>query len=105
MKRWLRFSLRTMLVLITALCIWLGFQVNAARRQREAVTAILNAGGIVAYDYQVVSRRQRTSLAPGISSWQDYSFDSGRATPGPKWLRQYIGDDYFRTAVGVRFFD
>src|SRR5262245_47882876 len=92
MKRWLRFSLRTMLLLITVLCIWLGFQVNAARRQREAVAAILDAGGTVYYDYQVISR--------GVGLPR-YGFDLSRTPPGPEWLRKYIGGDYFCTAIVV----
>src|SRR5262245_19997517 len=73
-RRWLRFSLRTMLLLITALCIWLGYQVNAARRQREALAAIARAGGTVYFD---------------------------RRTP-PDWLHQFLGDDS-RTAIKAFF--
>ena len=53
-RRWFRFGLRTLLIFLTVLCVWLGFQVNAARRQHAAVQAILQAGGTVAYDYQTV---------------------------------------------------
>ncbi len=53
-RRWFRFGLRTLLIAITVLCIWLGFKVNAARRQHEVVQAILQAGGTVAYDYQLL---------------------------------------------------
>src|SRR5262245_40067519 len=94
MKRWLRFSLRTMLLLITALCIWLGFQINAARRQKEAVAAILSVGGAVYYDYQ---------YAPLAVGGPSYTLDQNRTPPGPQWLRQCIGDDYFRTVVNVIF--
>ena len=38
-RRWLRFSLRSLLILITILCVWLGVKVNQARRQKEAFTA------------------------------------------------------------------
>ena len=55
-SRWFRFSLRTLLLLIAVLCVWLGIQVNAARRQREAVAAIQSAGGSVVYDYEIVPR-------------------------------------------------
>src|SRR5262245_16652414 len=94
--RWLRFSLRTMLLLITALSIWLGLQVNAARRQREAVAAILKAGGTVFYDYQMVPR------SAGVFS-PDRIVDPSQLPPRPAWLREQIGDDYFRTVVAVRF--
>jgi hypothetical protein len=54
--RWFRFSLRMMLVMVAVLCVWLAFTFNAARRQKEAVAAILRAGGTVSYDYQMVPR-------------------------------------------------
>jgi hypothetical protein len=50
-RRWFRYSMRTLLLVTTALCIWLGFKVEAARKQREAVAAIKKVGGYVDYDY------------------------------------------------------
>ena len=52
-RRWLQFSLRSLLVLVTVLAVWLGREVNRARRQNEAVAAIQQAGGMVFYDSQV----------------------------------------------------
>jgi hypothetical protein len=93
-RRWLRFSLRTFLLVVTALCVWLAFKVNAGRRQHEAVTAILNAGGTVMYDYQFSSPRT-----------DEYSWiirSEPNALPsGPAFLRKTLGDDCFRTAVVV----
>jgi hypothetical protein len=53
-SRWFRFSLRTLLLVIAVLCVWLGIQVNAARRQKEAVAAIQKAGGEINFDFQCV---------------------------------------------------
>ena len=39
-RRWLRFSLRTFLLVLTGLCIWLGVNVNQAQQQKEAVAAL-----------------------------------------------------------------
>lgn len=75
-RRWFRFSLRMLFVVVTVLCVWLGFMVNAARRQREAVEAIVKAGGTVMYDYK-----------PGE----------------PIWGRNASGNDYFQTVYAVRF--
>ena len=44
-RRWFRFSLRTMLLATTMLCIWLGWKINAAREQRQAVAAVRELGG------------------------------------------------------------
>jgi hypothetical protein len=87
MRKWLRFSLRTLLLLITALCVWLGIQVTSARRQREAVAAIIKAGGTVFYDYEMVP-----------DTPFGYNVNKMLRPPGAAWLRQLVGEDYFRTA-------
>jgi hypothetical protein len=47
-----RFSLRSLLVVVTALAVWLGLEANAAKRQSDAVLAIRNTGGVVVYDFE-----------------------------------------------------
>ncbi|HEV7222461.1 MAG TPA: leucine-rich repeat domain-containing protein [Pirellulales bacterium] len=47
--RWMQFSLRTVLVLVTLLCIALGLWVVPAERQRRAVAAIQELDGRVSY--------------------------------------------------------
>ena len=39
-RRWFQFSLRTLLVLVTVLCVWLAMTAERARKQRKAVAAI-----------------------------------------------------------------
>src|SRR5262245_17761013 len=73
-RRWLRFSLRALLLIVTVLCIWIGIKVNAARRQRAAMAAMQRAGVMVKFDYQL---------------------------PAPAWIRQLIGEEYFREVVRV----
>ena len=87
-RRWFRFSLRALLVLVTVLCVWLGFKVNAVRKQKEAIDAIMQAGGSFWFDYQyAVGDSNLTNPDPDITP------------PGPTWLRKFLGDDYFRTPV------
>jgi hypothetical protein len=86
-SRWFQFRLATLLLLITGLGIWLGLQVNRVNRQRRAVAEITARKGIVGYDYQ-------TDLNPKTSE---------KEPPGPKWLRQLIGDDYFCEVECVDF--
>ena len=81
-RRWFQYSLRTLLVLVTVLCVWLAVTANRARKQREAVAAIEAVGGVVYYEYQT---------------------KSGQKPPGPKWLRELIGDEYFVSVVLVDF--
>ena len=44
-RSWLQFSLRSCLLLTTAVCIWLGWHARESNRRREAVDAIANMGG------------------------------------------------------------
>ena len=91
-RRWFRFGLRTLLLAMTVLCVWLGFNVNAARRQKEAVDAILKAGGTVTFSYQCVPVRGNPDTL---------SLDPNALLTTPAWLRACLGDDFFRNTVEV----
>jgi len=74
-RRWLRFSLRTVFVLITVLGVCLGIVINQARNRKKAIVAIDELGGT----YGVYS-------------------------VGPKWLRDLVKDErYFYDAGRVSF--
>jgi hypothetical protein len=88
-RRWGRFSLKTLLILLTLFCIWFGTSTNSANRQRRAVEAIERSGGEFCYDYQ----KQPTSGGAGVA----YSHLVER--PGPRWLRWLLSDHYFITPV------
>jgi hypothetical protein len=84
-RRFLRFSVRALIVLVLVIGAWLGWIVRSARIQREAVAAIRRAGGAVEYDWQ------RTS---GKSTARD--------TPrAPAWLTDLIGVDHFGDVTTV----
>ena len=95
-RHWFRFGLRTLLIALSVLCVWLGFKVNAARRQREAVQAILKAGGTVAYDYQMVP-----VALPGYA--ETFNIDRNAVPSAPSWLRSVFGDDFFCNVIYVGF--
>ena len=64
----------------------LGWKVEKARRQRDVVAWILQSGGRVAYDYEWDNGPLRNSTLPG-----------------PKWLRELLGIDFFDKVVLVDF--
>ena len=85
-RRWLRFSLKSIGVIATILCIWLGLVSSQAQRQQRAVTRFLALGGKVTFDYQLNSDRNRWGL-------------NGQIVPA--FVRELIGEDYFRTVAIV----
>ena len=109
-RRWFRFSLRSLLVLVTAFCVWLGWEVNATRRQKEAVQAIVKAGGTIGYDFQMIPnaiygkllRGSRPPYESGLFSTK-YHLDQNAIPSPPAWLRDNIGNDFFRNVASVSF--
>jgi len=91
-RRWFRFSLRTALVTVALLSVWLGVKVQEARRQQSAVAAMLKLGVWIDYDYEYDPQNAN----PGHYV--------PNATPsGPAWLRRMLGDDFFRSVYTVSF--
>jgi hypothetical protein len=84
-RRYLRLSVRGLLILVLLIGGWLGWLAQTARTQREAVAAILKAHGAIRYD------------------WQGASFASGEpAQPmATRWLARTIGQDYLHSVVLV----
>ncbi len=92
-RRRLQFTLRGMLLLMLVVSVVLAILAKGAERQRRAVAAILATGGRVIYDDHAAER----ATLPAVLD---------ERTSGPKsapWLRQLIGDDYFRNVVDVTF--
>jgi hypothetical protein len=69
-----------MMLIVLIAAVFLGWQVNKAREQREAAEAVLRYRGWVHYDYEFVNGK----LTPGRSPW------------APRWLRKLLGDEFFQ---------
>ncbi len=78
-RRFLRFSVRGLILLALVIGAGLGWIVRSARIQREAVAAITASGGSVKYDWQ---ENEQTLVAAG-KPW------------APEWLVDLVGVDYF----------
>ena len=46
-RRWLRFSIRTLLLAVTVFCVWLGWQANVVRERNAMRRWISNRGGAI----------------------------------------------------------
>jgi Leucine-rich repeat (LRR) protein len=89
--RWYQYSLRSLFILTFLVAIassWLAVKMGQARRQKEAVEALLKLGGTVNYDYEISS--------------EGYLIN-GAKLPGPAWLRKIIGDDFYINVNGANF--
>ena len=75
-----------MLLTLTVFGVWLGVQVHRARQQSMAIALINELGGSVRYAHQYD---------------EDLTWDHKVQLPGPGWLRQLIGDEYFARVVGA----
>ena len=87
-RRFLRFSLRTMLVVVLVLSVWFGWMANLARRQRNAVRRATELGASMAFAFQL---DERNGWIRDPQPW------------APGWLRNAVGEDYFRRIVIVNF--
>ena len=84
-RRYLKVSLRSLLLLVLAIGAWLGWLVYTARVQRDAVAAIERSGGWSEYDW---GWRHGDKIRNG-KPW------------APKWLVDHIGADFFGSVVIV----
>lgn len=91
MKRFFRprFSLRLLFVLLTALAISLGVYVERVREQRAIVAELKELGATVKLDFEAKGRGRVSPQAA--------------APPGPRWLRRWLGDDFFAHVTEVSF--
>jgi hypothetical protein len=86
-RRYLRFSVRGLIVLILVVGGCLGWLVRSARLQRETVAAIRNADGEVSYDWE----------------WKNGTSIPTNGPKVPHRLVEALGVDYFGHVVHVSF--
>jgi hypothetical protein len=113
-RRWVRFSLRTLLVVVTVFGVWLGIKVDQARRQKRAVETLRALGAEIWYEHQRKARRQKEAVAAlkalgtrfCYAHQRDdaypYGINPGHELVVPKWLDELAGYDFFRTVISVQ---
>lgn len=84
--RFVRFTTRTLLVLMIAAGIWMGLKANRAHRVKKSVAAVEAAGGIVEYRWWYVVDTPDPSI-PAIEHL---------------WLEPYLDMHYYADVVTVR---
>jgi len=92
-RRWLQFSLRTLLlvVLVASLGLsWLAVSMQRAKRQADALAAVRQTGAAIWFAHEL---KPSGGIAPGAEP------------PGPRWLRRLLGDDLFIRVHSIDFKD
>lgn len=84
-------SVRGLMLAIAVLSAWMAWQTNRARAQRRAIDIIEASGGGFRYEDQ-----------PAPCAFCCLGQNEERP-PGPAWLRNRLGDDYFRRVSWVGF--
>lgn len=85
-RRWLRVSVRSLLLLLVAVAVPLAWKVNRVRNQRIVAAEVKKLNGQLNYDWEWKSPRQ---YGPS----------------GPNWLKNLLGHDYFTDIVFVDLHD
>jgi internalin A len=93
-RRYFRFSMRRLVLLVLVIGGWLGWLTRSARIQRDAVAAIERSGGRAWYDCD-----QRGLSTPKPKNGQGPP--SKRRLWPPGWLVDRVGIDYFSHPVMV----
>jgi hypothetical protein len=82
-----RFSLRTLVLVMTALTLWIGYASYRANRQRGAVEALQAQGAQVRYAHEYKFDAKHGPVPRGEVK--------NASPPGPDWLRGIVGEHYF----------
>jgi hypothetical protein len=102
-NRLTRFSLRGLLVAITLLACWLGWQAKLVRDQRRAVALVERLGGYVGYDYErIAAERYRKNPPSGPRPPGDHAADLASRPRVPAWLVNLTGLHWWATVERVR---
>ena len=92
-RRWLRLSLRGLMLLVLLIGVPIGWVANRIHTQRQAIATVRAAGGVILFDYQGIDHG--FNIAPRRP---------GRTEPAaPRWLRRWLGDELFQHVAMVYF--
>lgn len=89
-RSWLRCSIRSLLLVVTVVSVWLAVVSSRARSQKQAIDRVKQLGGFLGFDYKLDANMK----------WR-----KDPKLPAPVWLIDLIGEDYVRSVWIVNFDD
>ena len=70
-----RFSLRTLFVVVTVVCVWIGWNINIVRQRKIAIAEIGELGGGPVYGENLSPQEVASYGLPQISFWRSWLGD------------------------------
>ena len=80
-RRWLRFSIRSLLVAVTIVCVWLGWQVSIVWNRKMLRDQLVERGGFIISTSEIPTDENGQPI-------QDLSLQ-----PHGRFVRQLLGDE------------
>ncbi len=105
-RRWFQYSLRSFLLVTAIVAVWLGHIAGSARRQRKAFETLAARQCDVYFRHDLIYSEDGP-LFGGFGglyrhvTGREWYHVVGAQPHGPKWLRDWLGEDYFRTVAAV----
>ncbi len=87
LNRFRQLSLLTLILIVSLFGVWFAVMSNRASRIKQAIALLSESGCSIGYDFEYDGLRSRK--APQV--------------PGPEFLRQFIGDEYFIDVAKLSF--
>ena len=108
-KKWRRFSLGTLLSLVTITALGLGWVANEARRARKEERAVLRLGQVVgkqADGGKPVSGQLNVDFGKrfGASEFRDIRVLVPEPKGMEKWIAEWLGESFLLTVRGLRIY-
>lgn len=87
-RPWARISLKTVLLIVAVLCVWLAVFAKKARNQQLAIDRIDELGGIYLYEFEEYDAKKNEYFLNPF---------------GPDWVYDLIGIDYAGSVISADF--
>lgn len=88
LRRWLRFRLRTLLIIVGVIASILGDHLLAVRRQQAAVAIVRARDGYVGYEFEG-------------EPFDEYGFRIRKLRPSPSMFERLLGDDFLHALTEI----
>ena len=102
-RRWFRWSLRTMFVVVGIVAVWGTYYFSPPKREGRAIRALERAGIGVSYDFQRAFLPTSPLAPKELNNSKAWGYSYQVAAPGSSLVRALFGKEFFQAAFCVSF--